>query len=225
MIRFYVKRKTEPMTQEADRPENDGVNVRRRPQQQRSKLRVDAILDATMTLIGENGVDAVTMRDISRRIDAPISAIYQYFPNKSAIIAKLFHDFTATVKQDSAGSFAEIGNMDDAVAAFSKILDRYYERVRRDPAIQDVINAVLADKKLQHLDIEDSHWHAQAFADATAHLVSGRDQEQFQRATFLIAHLVGGLVRLALAVGDDEAKRVLEDYKLLARSYLAHFLR
>jgi AcrR family transcriptional regulator len=210
---------------EADWLENDGVDVRRRPQQKRSKLRVDAILDATMTLIGENGVDAVTMRDISRRIDAPISAIYQYFPNKSAIIAKLFHDFTETVKQDNAASFTEIRNMDEAVEAFSKILDGYYDRVRRDPAIQDVINAVLADKKLQHLDIDDSRWHAQAFADAAAHLVSDQDREPFERATFLIAHLVGGLVRLALALGDDEAKRVLEDYKLLARSYLAHFLR
>lgn len=205
--------------------EDDGVDVRRRPQQRRSKLRVDAILEATMTLIGENGVDAVTMRDIARRIDAPISAIYQYFPNKSAIIAKLFHDFTATVKRETAASLTHVGNLDEAAAAFSDILDRYYKSVRQDPAIQDVINAVLADKKLQHLDIEDSHWHANAFADATRHLVADRDLEQFERATFLIAHLVGGLIRLALAVGDVEAKRVLADYKVLARSYLAHYLR
>lgn len=210
---------------DADQHDIEGADVRRRPQQRRSKLRVDAILDATMTLIGENGVDAVTMRDIARRIDAPISAIYQYFPNKSAIIAKLFHDFTATVKSETSASLTEISNFDEALAAFSDVLDRYYESVRQDPAIQDVINAVLADKKLQHLDIEDSHWHAQAFADATRHLVASRDLEQFERATFLIAHLVGGLIRLALAVGNDEGKRVLDDYKLLVRSYLAHFLR
>ena len=41
----------------------------------------------------------------------------------------------------------------------------------------------------------------------------------------LLNHLIGGLMRLLLSVDDDEARRMLADYRLLARRRLAEIIR
>lgn len=199
---------------------------RRVPKQERSRQRVEAILDAAMQLIGEKGVDAVTMLEIARKTGGPLASIYQYFPNKSAILAMLFERWCEMTRQDVADAAThQIETLDEFVALFSGSLDLYAERVRADPAIQDLINAVLADKTLQHMDIEDSRWHAGAIIEAARPLVPEGKRAEFERTVFLLAHLIGGLMRLVLAVGKTEGDKLLEDYKLLCKSSLQQILR
>lgn len=202
-----------------------GAEIRRVPKQDRSRQRVELILDATMQLIGERGIDSVTMLDIARRAGGPLASIYQYFPNKSAILAMLFERWCEVTRGDTASNVGTIRSAEQLIETCGDMLDRYVKRVRGDPAIQDLINAVLADKTLQHLDIEDSRWHARVLTDAARHLVSPDKMAQFERAMFLIAHLIGGLMRLVLAVSTSEGNKIIEDYKLLLRSHLAPLVR
>lgn len=206
----------------ADAPVSE---TRRVPKQERSRQRVEAILDAAMTLIGEKGVDAVSMLDIARKAGGPLASVYQYFPNKSAILALLFERWCTLTRQSlDALPSDQPATLDDLAAMFSASLDLYVERVRADPAIQDLINAVLADKTLQHMDIEDSRWHTQEIIKVSRHLVPEARQAEFERAVFLLAHLVGGLMRLVLAVGETEGDKIVSDYKLLVKSSLEHTL-
>ena len=59
---------------------------RRTPVQRRSRGRVQDILTATGQLLGEGGVDAVTTRALAERANISVAAVYQYFPNRDAII-------------------------------------------------------------------------------------------------------------------------------------------
>src|SRR5689334_10767038 len=70
------------------------TRLRRPPKQQRSRGRVEEILAAAKKLIGEKGIDAVKMREIAALAGGPISSVYQYFPNKSAILAMLFEQWS-----------------------------------------------------------------------------------------------------------------------------------
>ena len=54
---------------------------RRKPKQERSRERIDAILSTTMRLIGEKGIDAVTMKEVGALAGGPIATVYHYFPN------------------------------------------------------------------------------------------------------------------------------------------------
>lgn len=65
------------------------LEPRRQPRQDRSRHRVDQILDAAAGIITENGFDAVTTNLIAERAAIPIGSIYQFFPNKFAILNAL----------------------------------------------------------------------------------------------------------------------------------------
>lgn len=203
--------------------ESDG-ETRRRPQQARSRQKVEAILEAAAALIGEKGIDAVSMRDIARATDMSLSVIYQYFPNKSAILQQLFADFAGQARSKTAETAHAISGPAQFLDAVEALLVSYYETVRRQPAMADVINAVLADKKLAHLDVEDSRWHADTLCDAIDDVVDPTRREEFRRQVFMLNHLIGGLMQLLLSVDDDEARRLLDDYKSLARRRLEDFL-
>lgn len=69
------------------------ANPRKIPTQTRAKNTVSRILAATAELIGEAGVDAVTTNKIADRAHINIASLYQYFPNKEAVINALIEDY------------------------------------------------------------------------------------------------------------------------------------
>jgi AcrR family transcriptional regulator len=62
---------------------------RRVPQQQRGARRVAEVLESAAAVIAEAGYEAATMTQIAERAGASIGAVYQYFPNKEAIVRAL----------------------------------------------------------------------------------------------------------------------------------------
>ena len=63
--------------------------MRKQPQQQRAKLIVDAILQATQICVAQYGVLDVTTPKIAERSGVSVGSIYQYFENKEQIIEEL----------------------------------------------------------------------------------------------------------------------------------------
>ena len=63
--------------------------VRRVPSQQRSRRRVEAILDATERLVLTEGVEALTTRAIATEAGVPVASLYQYFGDKEAVLLAL----------------------------------------------------------------------------------------------------------------------------------------
>ena len=63
--------------------------MRKQPQQQRAKVIVDTILEATQICIAEMGLMQVTTPKISEKSGVSVGSIYQYFENKDQIILEL----------------------------------------------------------------------------------------------------------------------------------------
>lgn len=63
--------------------------LRRVPRQERGRERVGKILDAAAEVIAEVGVDTMTTNAIATRASTSVGSLYQFFPNKEAIVEAL----------------------------------------------------------------------------------------------------------------------------------------
>jgi AcrR family transcriptional regulator len=71
----------------------------RAPVQRRGQARVDAILDAAESVIGEVGVEAATVQAIAERSGASVGSLYHFFPNKDAIVEGLAERYNVWVRE------------------------------------------------------------------------------------------------------------------------------
>lgn len=74
---------------------SDDAVARRVPTQERSKKRVERIIDAAAHVFADEGFEAATMEGIAARAETSIGSIYQFFPNKLSLFNALtrhYHD-------------------------------------------------------------------------------------------------------------------------------------
>ena len=62
------------------------LEPRKSPVQARSAASVDAILEATLQVLLEVGKERLTTTRVARRAGVSVGTLYQYFPNKSALL-------------------------------------------------------------------------------------------------------------------------------------------
>ena len=79
------------------------------------------ILDAARTLFGKREYEAVTMREIARRIGYTTTALYYQFPDKESLLRELCErDFHALSEQ-----FNRLGRIDDPIERIRKAGQAY----------------------------------------------------------------------------------------------------
>lgn len=91
------------MEKKTTRAKTDGkvggdLQPRKRPMQKRSRESAERILAAARKLLREHGVQAISTNAISAESDVAIGSIYQYFPNKEAIILAVLDRMMAGLK-------------------------------------------------------------------------------------------------------------------------------
>ncbi|MFS6749767.1 TetR/AcrR family transcriptional regulator, partial [Staphylococcus aureus] len=60
--------------------------VRKAPRQARSRATIEAMLDATARILGERGWAGITTNAVAETAGVSIGSLYQYFPNKLALV-------------------------------------------------------------------------------------------------------------------------------------------
>lgn len=69
----------------------------RKPQQQRSKATVDAIIEASFICVAKDGTAGVTTRHIAEVAGISVGSLYEYFSNKEMIFDAMNERFVAEV--------------------------------------------------------------------------------------------------------------------------------
>ena len=123
--------------------------MRRVPQQERSRRRVEAILDAAARIVVAEGVDAVGTRSIADLAGVPVASLYQYFADKDDILLALVERDIAEMDQrvgERVGALKRISLeslVEATIAAFTEVYAErpafvmIYLRGRTNQAIRD----------------------------------------------------------------------------------------
>jgi AcrR family transcriptional regulator len=74
-----------------DRP-NARISSRKQPQQARSTELVSAILEAAVQVLAKEGAQRFTTARVAEKAGVSVGSLYQYFPNKAAILFRLQSD-------------------------------------------------------------------------------------------------------------------------------------
>src|SRR6187200_3383987 len=82
--------------------------VARMPTQQRSRERVERMLAAATALIAEQGSDALRMSEVAERAGVSIGSLYQFFPDKSAIVGTLVERYNEAGRRCIADGMADV---------------------------------------------------------------------------------------------------------------------
>ena len=73
--------------------------LRRVPQQDRGQRRVDRLLDAAAEVIAEVGVEGASTNAIAARAQTSVGSLYQFFPNKDAVVRALAARYAAEIER------------------------------------------------------------------------------------------------------------------------------
>lgn len=76
----------------ADHPKKAKLTPRKKPTQSRGKSTVDFIIEATKKIIINEGYDHATTNHIAEVTGVSVGSLYQYFPNKEAIVLALIEE-------------------------------------------------------------------------------------------------------------------------------------
>lgn len=84
--------------------EKSRLNVRRAPRQHRSREMVDWILEAAARVLERDGLAGYNTNRVAELAGVSVGSVYQYFPNKDALVAALI----ARIQANQAQSLAEL---------------------------------------------------------------------------------------------------------------------
>jgi AcrR family transcriptional regulator len=79
-------------------PGKSSTAAKRTPVQARSRKIKATIMEAAHNVMRERGIRAITTNSIAERADIKVASIYDYFPNKEAIIAEIYEEKLAQVR-------------------------------------------------------------------------------------------------------------------------------
>eukprot|EP00435_Cladocopium_sp_Y103_P077268 s1_g1007.t1 len=196
------------------------TSVRKIPTQARAKERFERILDAARSLIEENGSEHLKMSDVATRAGVPIGSVYQYFPDKAAIIITLAERIMELVHDGLAQAMGEVTCLEEGEAALKSTLMAYYELFLAEPVACDIWFGIQADKTLNVLDIEDSRANGEIVFRTLKKFTPKRDWKRLETACFLVMQLTGMAVRLAISVDRKEGDRIMSVYQDMIRREL-----
>lgn len=208
----------------APAPGDRAPHLRRVPSQRRSRERVERMLAVATALIVERGLDAVRMSEIAERSEVSIGSLYQYFPDKAAMVRTLAERYNAEGRACVEAELAAVGSDAALLAALHRVVDGYYQMFLREPVMRDIWRATQADKALQELDAADCEAHAATLCAVLARLRPADDGAVLKTSASLLMQLIATAVRHAISLERPQGDAAIAQFKAMLTACLPEVL-
>ncbi|MCB0941801.1 MAG: TetR/AcrR family transcriptional regulator [Mycobacterium sp.] len=114
------------------------AHLRRSPSQQRSRDRVERILDAAAAIVEDEVLDALKVIDIAKRAGVPLGTLYQFFARKDDIVYALAERFAQRFADVLESSLAGLDTDCEWHELLDLLLDAYTAYYRNEPALREL---------------------------------------------------------------------------------------
>lgn len=215
LIDFNLGKALPSLTKSLENPSDQAASFRRLPSQERSKKRYDAILAAAKQLISEKGSLQLKIQDIAKIAGVTPASIYQYFPSKNSITYALAQHTFDHAFDSLEQNLPKASTLEQACFMLQEMIEMHYEIYKKDPALIDIWVSVSADKSMQDLDLQDSRRQAELIFSCIKSFFHKDQWNHLFQVSFLLSHLVGSAVRMALQVGEIEGRGLIDSFKAL----------
>lgn len=194
------------------------AGLRRQPTQQRSRERVQRILDAAADLLEEGGYPALTTTAIAARADVSIGSLYQFFSNVDAIVTELVRGWVAGFDQimehlDGLGDVP----MERSVDA---IVDDYVQFIRKTRGFVAIYfnNGLTGDSRA--LDRASNDSLAERLVAFWSRRYRMRPDERMVVVAHVAIHMGDALLALAFRKTPGGDETIIAEAKRACRSYV-----
>ncbi|CAM3889483.1 AcrR family transcriptional regulator [Nocardiopsis gilva] len=197
--------------------------LRRLPAQQRSMVRVQRMLDACAELLDEVGYDELSTTRIAERANVAIGSVYQFFPDKKAITQALglryLDMFSARVTDRlSQGDFSHWSEAVDV------IIDEYLDMHRHVPGFRSLHFGDAVDIRLFDANNDNNQVIAARLRDLLISIAGVEESAELDRAITVAVESADAVLKLAFRCDPEGDQHLIDETKLLLRSYLSrHF--
>jgi AcrR family transcriptional regulator len=163
---------------------NSPTSPRKTPRQDRSRRTVERILEAAARIFHEQGYSGATTNDIADEAEVSVGSLYQYFPNKDALLVAL----TTQHIEDTTAGLADLLSGLDAEAGFDRILRTVVGFLVEQHDLDDLHLLVMHQAPRTHAISLELDRARSRLVEMTSHLLSSRVADLKRRA--LIARMV-----------------------------------
>jgi len=194
---------------------------RKRPRQSRSQATVDSLLEATARVLVRDGFDGLTTNAVAAAAGVSIGSLYQYFPNKEALVAALIEQHIEKMNSLVLAELARVAQMPIGEAA-RRVIELTIKMHSIDPKLHRVLTEqVPRVGRLAKLRESDEICHRMV-----AGLLAARKDElaihDADLAAFLLVSTIEAVVHRAAMLYPDrlEDPRLIDETTLLVTRYL-----
>lgn len=192
----------------------DGQRIARLvPTQDRSRERFERILSCAVEVMAEKGSEAFRMSDIVERTGIAFGSLYQYFPDKTAIIGTLAERYNAIGHDCVRKELSALKAPENLHDVLCRITDSYYQFFLDEPAVRDVWQATQADRALQKLDQDDGAFLAGLLSAALRNIAPDVSEATLSAFSQMTMVLIAAAVRHAITLPTKEGRRILTLFK------------
>ena len=200
--------------------------MRRQPQQARSQERVKQILDVAEQLFLEIGYESTTTRAIAARAEVSVGSLYQFFPDKEAILKALAIQYMQTQYQrflDLHTSEAVTLPLGRYVDQMIDLFDQFYTDYPGSRAIFEQLLDTITWSAIEKID----NFEYQVI-DELARFFHFRKPSlsitKCERMAMVITKTITELLWLSLSGDQGFRQELVTETKLLTLSYLQQYL-
>ncbi|WP_067654410.1 TetR/AcrR family transcriptional regulator [Nocardia harenae] len=194
---------------------------RRRPTQERSKRKFDALLQSSRELLVEVGFESFTCEEVAARAEVPIGTLYQFFANKYVIVCELNRQDLVAVSRELADFHGGVPSL-DWLRHMNQFVDHLANLWMTDPSRREVWLAMQSTPSTRATGAKHEKEFAEVVSQMLRPLTPRTPRERRTTMAEVLVHVVYSMLNFSVQDQQSheeavaELKRLMVAYLLVA---------